>query len=71
MKDNVLPQIRQKLGHDCWIQMDVAPTHWARSVREWIDEEFPDRWIGRDGPVPLPPRSPDLTQPDFFFFGDI
>jgi hypothetical protein len=70
MKDNVLPQIRETFGHDCWIQMDDAPAHLARSVREWIDEEFPDRWIGRDGPVLWPPGSPDLMPPDFFF-GDI
>ena len=28
----------------------------------WIlDATFPNRWIGRDGPTPWPPRSPDIT----------
>ena len=26
-------------------------------------------WIGRDGPIPWPPRSPDITQLDFFLWG--
>ena len=29
---------------------------------------YPGRWIGRDGPVAWPPRSPDL---DFFLWGHI
>jgi hypothetical protein len=53
IKDNVLSQIREKLGHDCWIQMDGAAAYWARSMRVWIDEEFPDLWIGRDGPIAM------------------
>jgi hypothetical protein len=27
------------------------------------------RWIGRDGPMPWPPRSPDITPLDFFLWG--
>ena len=30
---------------------------------------FPQRVIPRFGDVPWPPRSPDLTTPDFFFCG--
>ena len=26
-------------------------------------------WIGRDGPIPWPPRSPDITPLDFFLWG--
>jgi len=25
-----------------------------------LDATFPNRWIGRDGPTPWPPRSPDI-----------
>ncbi len=38
-------------------------------VRNWLDETFPERWLGRRGPVDWPPRSPDLTPPDFFLWG--
>jgi hypothetical protein len=27
---------------------------------------FPGRWVGRDGPIPWPPRSPDITPLDFY-----
>jgi len=30
---------------------------------------FPQRVISRFGDVPWPPRSPDLTAPDFFLWG--
>ena len=34
-----------------------------------LNTVFPGRWIGRDGPTPWPPRSPDLTPLDFFLWG--
>ena len=34
-----------------------------------MDATFPKRWIGRDGPTPWPPRSPDITPLDFFLWG--
>ena len=41
----------------------------TQTVRRFLDEEFPGRWIGRRGPVEWPARSPDLTPPDFFLWG--
>ena len=35
----------------------------------FLDETFPDRWIGRDGPTPRPPRSPDIIPPLTSFYG--
>ena len=35
----------------------------------FLDATFPNRWIGRDGPIPWPPRSPDITPIDFFLWG--
>jgi hypothetical protein len=35
-------------------------------VPGFIDETFPDRWIGRGGQIPWPPHSPDIT-PLYFF----
>jgi len=34
-----------------------------------LDATFPNRWVGRDGPTPRPPRSPDITPLDFFLYG--
>jgi len=35
----------------------------------FLDATFPNRWIGRDGRTPWPPRSPDITLLDFFLCG--
>ena len=34
-----------------------------------MDATFPNRLLGRDGPTPWPPRSPDITPVDFFLWG--
>ena len=47
-------------------QQDGAPPHWGLQVRQFLSETFLDRWIGRDGPILWPPRSPDITPLDFF-----
>lgn len=52
-----------------WYQHDGCPAHTVRSVREFLDSQYPRRWIGRLGPVAWPPRSPDLTPMDFYFWG--
>jgi hypothetical protein len=50
-------------------QQDGAPAHCANIVTEFLDEIFPRRWIGRGGCQQWPPRSPDLTTLDFYFWG--
>jgi hypothetical protein len=35
----------------------------------WLDANLENRWIGRNGPVLWPARSPDLNPCDFFFMG--
>lgn len=57
--------IRQKM----WLLQDGAPPHFNRKVRLFLDQTFPNRWFGRNGPVQWPPRSPDLTPCDFFLWG--
>lgn len=52
-----------------WFQQDGAPPHFSREVREYLNEIFPGRWIGRRGQFEFPPRSPDLTPMDFFLWG--
>lgn len=64
-----VPQIKHLQREHLFFQQDGAPPHWGLEVREFLDQEFPNRWIGRDGPIAWPPRSPDLTPLDFFFWG--
>lgn len=56
-------------NRNIWFQQDGAPPHFARPVREYLDDVFPGRWIGRRGPFEWPPRSPDLTPMDYFLWG--
>lgn len=50
-------------------QQDGAPPHYSRDVRNYLDEHYPGRWIGRRGAIEWPARSPDLTPMDFFLWG--
>lgn len=52
-----------------WLQHDGAPAHNAADVRQFLQETFPNKWIGRGGPVAWPARSPDITSCDFFLWG--
>jgi hypothetical protein len=42
-------------------QQDGALPHWGRIVCDCLDATFPNCWLGRDGPIAWPPRSPDIT----------
>lgn len=64
----VIPQLND-LQPRVIFQQDGAPPHWALAVRDFLNEVYPGRWIGRDGPTPWPPRSPDITPLDFFLWG--
>jgi len=70
----LLEDIPLEIRRNMWLQHDGAPAHYSRSVREWLQQRFPRRWIGRGDrhtPVPWPARSPDLTPMDFFLWGYI
>ncbi|XP_074041245.1 uncharacterized protein [Leptinotarsa decemlineata] len=56
-------------NRNIWFQQDGAPSHFARPVREYLNDVYPGRWIGRRGPYEWPPRSPDSTPLDFFLWG--
>lgn len=58
-------EVRQMM----WFQQDGAPAHTSRNVTTYLNNIFPNRWIGKFGPVAWPPRSPDLTPPDYFLWG--
>lgn len=61
--DNLDPNL---FDQQMWFQHDGAPPHFAQIVRTYLNEVFPNRWIGRRGPIEWPARSPDLTPLDFF-----
>ena len=65
--DNVTLRVRAQLI----FQHDGAPAHSCRQVREILNAYYPNRWIGRGGPIIWPARSPDLNVLDFFVWGYI
>lgn len=68
--NNVGPAVEEIAGgRQVWFQQDGAPPHYALIVRDHLDNAFPARWIGRRGAQEWPPRSPDLTIMDFFYWG--
>lgn len=54
-----------------WLMHDGAPAHFSIAVRNFLNENFNGKWIGRGGPAAWPPRSPDLTPLDFFAWGHL
>ena len=52
-----------------YFRQDGAQPHFALTVRAYYDHTFPGRWIGRSGPLPWSPHSPDLTSCDFWLRG--
>ena len=70
LRDVVVPQLRTRVKFaELYFQQYGATPHYALLVRNYLDNIFPLRWIGRRGSIDWPPRSPDLTPMDFFFGG--
>ena len=43
--------------------------NFSRIVTDYLNITYDNRWVGRNGPVKWPPRSPDLTPLDYFLWG--
>ena len=72
LRNVIVPALKQRPDfNNLYFQQDGAPPHYATVVRNLLDETFPDKWIGRRGPIEFPPRSPDITPMDFFVWGVI
>lgn len=54
-----------------YFQHDGCPAHSTLGVCEWLNQHFQEKWIANAGHILWPPRSPDLTIMDFFFWGRI
>jgi len=49
-------------------RLDSESPSFSCRVLVFLYRELPDRWIGRKGPIPWAPRSPDLNPLDFFIW---
>lgn len=57
--EEMLDDVPLNILRQCYWQQDGAPPHFEIHVRQYLNEKFGERWIGRGGPVAWPPRSPD------------
>lgn len=73
--DICLPELLDNIPlnrfREVFFQQDGAPCHNAGVVRNYLNERFGQQWIGNNGPIHWPPRSPDLSLLDFFLWGYI
>lgn len=69
---NILPGMLQGINiRGIYFQHDGAGPHFGLEVRSYLDNTYPNRWIGRGGPIPWPPRSPDFNPLDYFLWGKL
>lgn len=78
LRESIVPAISREfppedeehaVDESIWFQQDGAPPHFAVNVRDYLDQTFPDQWIGRRGSIEWPARSPDLSPLDYFLWG--
>ena len=68
---DVLDDVPLQLRVGMWFMNDGAPPHFSRIARQYLNDHFPGKWIGRNGSVEWPPRSPDLNPIDFYLWGNV
>ena len=70
---NVLLQLMEDVPLHVRMHMCVphygAPPHYALCSKQVMNEIFDEKCVGPGGPAAWPPRSPDLTSPDYFLWG--
>ena len=72
LKTFLIPELRRfNILDKIIFQQDGAPCHYSLAVRQFLNDTFHNKWIGRCGPISWPPRSPDLTPLDFFLLGHV
>lgn len=66
---SLLEDIPLSLLSGMTFQNDGCPVHTSLIVKNFLNEEYGEKWIGRNGPIKWPARSPDLTPVDFYVWG--
>ncbi|KAA6358437.1 MAG: putative transposable element tc3 transposase, partial [Streblomastix strix] len=71
--DKLLPDLHIQFGslRNLYFQQDGAPSHTANQSKDFLEELFENRTIGKGLAYQWPPRSPDLTPPDFWLWGSV
>src|SRR3978361_1202874 len=73
--DVELPQLLEdvplNVRQNQWFQHNGAPAHSTDPVTYWLNENYPDRWIGRRGRFPWPARSRQISPHSIISCGDL
>lgn len=67
--DFLQQELQDRELNNYWFQQDGATAHTAAETIDLLKPMFPNRLISKNGDFDWPPRSPDLTAPDFFLWG--
>lgn len=70
--ENILPVLLDDENIDTggiYFQHDGAPPYYRLIVRNFLSDNFPNRWIGRGGPYGWPSRSCDFNPVDYYVWG--
>lgn len=69
LQQQIVPAIQASVNNfePIWFQQDRAPPHYGLEVRQYLDNVFPNHWIGRRGYIEWPARSPYLSSLDYYF----
>jgi len=65
---DVLDDVPLQLRVGMWFMHDGAPRHFSRIACQYLNDHFPGKLIGRNGPVEWHPRSPDLNTIDLYLW---
>lgn len=69
LQNEIAAAFEEIAGNDeVWYLHDGCPAHNGLNVRRFLNDTFPNKWIGRGGEISWPPRSPDLNPCDYYFW---
>jgi hypothetical protein len=74
--EDFVPEMNENELESGYFQQDGAPAHTARNTAPFLQTYFANRIISKSSryletAIDWPPRSPDLTPPDFFLWGHL
>ncbi|KAJ8936929.1 hypothetical protein NQ318_010806 [Aromia moschata] len=70
---DLLDEVPLHLRLEHWFMHDGAPPQFSIMVRDFLNHQYPNKWIerGNNCPQVWPPRSPDFNKCDFFLWGTL
>ena len=65
----LLENVPQQTRRQMYYQHDGVPPYFSQVVRQYLNNKFPNRWIGHGGAPNWPPQSLDLNPLDYHVWG--